>query len=386
MPIELFTGLPGHGKTSLMMEHLMKQAEVGERPLFASGIDGLREGLATPLLDPREWNAKDENGEYVVPSGSLIYIDEAWKWFGHLHVASKQNTPDHVLKLAEHRHRGIDFVWTTQVPGQIYPFARGLIERHHHTVRRFGTQMIDIFSWQELNDDVKSAAKRENAQRSTRALPKQVRGAYKSADEHTIKARVPWKVWLMPIGIITAISLSFLAYRQLTSFGKPDAEGEGAATASAGASPNTIADREKPPATAIEYARAHLPRFSTMLHTAPVYDGRTPTTYPELYCMASDAGQGEDGWRDASVTCLTEQGTRVDLGAAEARTVARYGTPYNAYKPEQREQLPTSADRGVGGTPTAMAQRAVPSSMTTAPGAVVSGDARSVAGVIQSAP
>ncbi|WP_239499611.1 zonular occludens toxin domain-containing protein, partial [Stenotrophomonas maltophilia] len=188
MPIELFTGQPGNGKTALMMERLVEEAKAANRPIFAVGIDGLDPGLATVLDDARHWNDKDAEGNYIVPNGSLIFVDEAWKWFGHLHDATRQQTPRHVLELAEHRHRGLDFVWTTQQPNQLYPFVRGLIGAHSHVVRRFGTKMLDVYRWGELNEEIKSLAKRDMAQRTTRLLPSQVFGQYKSAEVHTIKA------------------------------------------------------------------------------------------------------------------------------------------------------------------------------------------------------
>ncbi len=107
MPITVLTGTPGGGKTALMMERLLEESKRAERPLFAAGIDGLQHGLATVLEDPRQWNAKDAEGHYLVPNGAIIFIDEAWKWFGHLHDASRQPTPHYVLELAEHRHRGL---------------------------------------------------------------------------------------------------------------------------------------------------------------------------------------------------------------------------------------------------------------------------------------
>ena len=128
------------------MRRLLKDAAKAERPIVAAGIDGLEPGLAMVLDDPRKWNDKDADGNYLVPDGSIIYVDEAWKWFGHLQDASRQATPPHVVALAEHRHRGLDFVWTTQMPNQLYPFVRGLIGAHTHCVRRFGTQFVDNFS------------------------------------------------------------------------------------------------------------------------------------------------------------------------------------------------------------------------------------------------
>lgn len=384
MPIESFTGLPGNGKTALMMEHLAAQAKLGERPLWVAGVDGLQPGFASVLDDPRAWNAHDPSGDptcdchqdgnlhaHLIPDGSLIYVDEAWKWFGHLHDASRQSTPKHVLDLAEHRHRGIDFVWTYQQPSQIYPFARGLMADHHHVVRRYGTSMIDVFSWPELNEDVKSSAKRENALRKTRTLPKDSFAMYKSAEIHTIKPRIPWKVWLIPACAIAFVALAWYLVTAL----RPDnfaanLTGKKPATASAvAASPGQggkEAGRKKPLyENPTEYARAHLPRQATQPWSAPVYDERGVTADPELFCMSSREGEGMDGeWMDYSCTCLTEQGTAYYISDGECRTIARRGPSYNPYK-ERRDD-----DRNSGDFQPAQAQ----ASPAVEPGRVIAGD------------
>ena len=389
MPIKSYTGLPGNGKTALMMEDLINEAKKGERPLFAGGIDGLQPGLATVLHDPRQWNAvkpgercschdtEDSSAcdAHVIPNGSLIYIDEAWKWFGHLHNATMQKTPEHVLGLAEHRHRGIDFVWTFQQPNQIYPFARGLMGEHIHVVRRFGTKMIDVFSWSELNEDVKSTAKRENAQRTTRLLPSHVFDAYKSAEIHTIKARVPWKVWAIPFLLVAFILLGWYAVNALrpeNMAGELGIKGPNAAqAASAPAVPAAgEGERRKPLyANATEYARAHLPRQAAAPWSAPVYDQRGVTADPQLFCMSSREGEGGDGeWRDFSCTCLTEQGTAYYISDGECRTLARSGPAYNPYKERAQEQ-PPNMQPGVTG-PVAPSQ--------TVPGNVIAGEMTAV--------
>lgn len=378
MPIELFTGQPGNGKTALAMERLMQEAEKGERPIFACGIDGLKPGLATVLDDPRRWNdvVLDDDGpcecrsgdlierDYkgveirrtkrrhrhdLVPDGSLVFVDEAWKWFGHLHDATRQATPEHVLALAEHRHRGLDFIWTTQQPNQLYPFVRGLIGTHHHVVRRFGTRFIDVFTWGELNEEVKSSAKRELAQRSTRTLPAKVFDAYKSAEVHTIKARLPWKVMAVPVVLVGAVVAAWLAVSML----RPDAVAEritgkeapnaaGAASGQSGVPVSQSGGREPRWPNRTDYARDHLPRFGSMPWTAPVYDGRGITADPQLFCMSSMGGRGADGkHREPSCTCLTEQGTRYELTQPECRTVARHGQPYNPYKQHRDNDRPT---------------------------------------------
>lgn len=388
MPITSFTGLPGAHKTTLMVEHLLNAAKEGKRPLFAAGIDGLEPGLATVLEDPRNWNAHDPEGEptcdchqdgklhaHVVPDGALIYVDEAWKWFGHLHDATRQATPKHVLALAEHRHRGIDFIWTYQQPNQIYPFARGLCADHHHVVRRFGTKLLDVFTWGELQEDVKSQAKRDIAQRTTRLAPTHVYGKFKSAEVHTIKAKIPLKVLMIPLLVVLAVLALWFAYTRLkpTSFGSTLGVAEAKAKDAKGAGESTaIGDREGRKvryATATEYARAHLPRFSQMPWTAPVFDEREPTADPLLYCLSSQAGDDAQGeHQEPTCTCITEQGTLYQLGQPECRTVARRGPVYNPY----RERVEQRA---------AQEERQVPSLVVAAPtggGLVVPGDVKQV--------
>lgn len=353
MPIDVLTGQPGNGKTALMMEMLLDASSKAERPIFAAGIDGLAPGIATELVDPRRW---DE-----CPDGSLIFVDEAWKWFGHLQDAQRQQTPPHVLKLAEHRHRGIDFVWTTQMPNQLFPFVRGLINKHFHVVRRFGTQIIDVYQWGELNEDIKSTGKRDIALRNTRALPKVVFDKYKSATLHTIKRSIPMRVWLLPVCIVAFFVLAYVGYRML----RPEAmaakmTGEDASAPQGALRPGAASSRpdsEGPKwATLTDYAVAHMPRFPTMPWSAPIYDSRAVTADPELFCMLSGAGEDANGdYKDETCNCKTEQGTAYKVTQAECRTVALGGVPYNPYRERRSERF----ERGEGTSPS-MARSAAP--------------------------
>lgn len=368
MPIQLLTGNPGAGKTAFMMQRLLEAAAKAERPIFAAGINGLAPGLATVLDDPTRWNEIDPNVEgtcvcgidftpdgkpipraphahTLVPDGALIFVDEAWKYFGHLHNASHQKTPAHVLALAEHRHRGIDFVWTTQMPAQIYPFVRGMIDEHTHHVRKFGTKLIQTYQWGELNEDVKSQAKRENSLAKLRPLPKETFGKYTSSSTHTIKPKLPWRLILLPLVVLAAIAAIFVAIHFL----RPESmtagiEGAGQPGSlltggQALAPPATDPDRKQPKYTsAADYAQQHLPRIGMMPWTAPVFDDRGITADPQLICMSSPGGPDAQGeYKEASCTCLTEQGTAYDLSQPECRTIARRGPVYNPYKERSRE-------------------------------------------------
>jgi zona occludens toxin (predicted ATPase) len=369
MPIESITGKPGNAKTAFLVDRLMTEAQKAERPLWAAGIDGLVPGYAQILKDPRQWNAvKDghtctcndtedasECTAHVVPNGALIFIDEAWKWFGHLHDATRQATPPHVLQLAEHRHRGIDFIWTYQSPKQIFPFAREMMAEHRHLVRKFGTNFCDAYDWQELQEDVKSPAKRDAAQKTVVAIPKRTFDKYKSAEVHTIKRKLPAKVYAIPIMIVGGLALGWFGLQQIMPssvsgrLAETATESADPATAPGGssqASPNGESGPEAP-ITAAEYAKRHLPRFASMPWTAPVYDDRPITAEPELYCAVSRAGlDGQGVHSPGRCRCYTEQGTRYDIAEGECRRVAERGTPYNPYRAKRQPTQMADRERG----------------------------------------
>ncbi|NBI36905.1 hypothetical protein FUT69_06920, partial [Xylella taiwanensis] len=344
MPIHVITATPGGGKTALMMEMLLAESERAQRPIFAAGIDGLAPGLAADLADPRQWNAKNDQGEYLVPHGAIIFIDEAWKWFGSAFNASHQPTPPHALELAEHRHRGLDFVWTTQLAHkQLYPFVRGLIGRHTFVKRRFGTSWLDVYDWDQLVEETDSSTNRQFSRHSVRRLPKHVYKLYKSAEVHTIKMRLPWQLVLIPLMVVVIVACVFYAYRSLIPSGfSSSIEGTRSTPGTGGdASPKAgEASRGEGPRwpTVTAYAKDHLPRFASMPWTAPIYDHRSPTVDPQLICMSGGAGLDAQGvYKGSSCTCYTEQGTVYDISQLECRTIARRGPVYNPYRERVQE-------------------------------------------------
>lgn len=406
MPIELMTGLPGTSKTTRLVARMIEESKKeNPRPLVAMGINGLKPGLATVIKDPRRWSEitdrtqgpctcpliggepthTREDGSQVfpphthrIPVGALIFVDEAWKWFGHLQDAARQATPKHVLDLAEHRHMGVDFVWTTQTPQQIFPFARGMVNTHVHIVRKFGTQLCDTYTWGELQEDYKSEGRRSMALKSTSAMPKHAWEWFQSTQENTIKAKIPFRVVALPLLLVGAALAGWLAWSNL----RPSAMAETAAGGPNPGLPGSAPSEDRParrsqseePISPADYAALHLPRFATMPHTAPVFDSREPVADPLLLCMSSPGGgvdaQGQE--RGPGCTCLTEQGTKYDIGEPECRQVARWGQPYNPYRrisgeapqrpqepPQERRAVPAApvvavgGDGGPGGRPAA---------------------------------
>lgn len=390
MPIDVILGKPGDGKTLRMMDRLISEsAKTGDkrRYLVAIGIDGILPGLADLVInDGKLWNAitaaetgpcschdgmrqllaregcdefvgtganKRENPEWrermdaqagyhehVIPDGSLIFVDEAWKDFGHLHDASRAPTPQHVLALAEHRHRGLDFVWTTQMTNQLYPFVRGLIGSLTLIVRKFGTSMCTVYEWGEYIEDTKSQAQRDRAVSSTWLHPKKVKGTYKSATEHTITSKIPKRFFLFPLGIALIVVLGVLGFKRV--FNAKGAEKENAAAVSAAKASGAAAadggtERERKPRTVVEWARDLEPTLPGIAYTAPLFSKELKVgTHPRTLCVIY-GDKGADACH-----CYTEQATLLDVAEPLCRNLAvhRY---YDPFQPESQPAPPGDA-------------------------------------------
>ncbi len=311
MPISVITGLPGHGKTLRMVSLIQEAAEKSERPIYVCGLDGLIDGNWTLIDDPTKWRE--------LPDGSLIFVDEAWKWFGHLHDARGAKTPAHVLDLAEHRHRGFDFVWTTQSPAQIYPFARTLIAEHTHVLRKAGTGACELYNWPELQDDVKGTASRNRAHVTYWMHPKKLFGMYKSATLNTIKPKLPWKSMMLIPALLSALAFCvWYAVDFVTSIGQA-AESEAPAVANYSAPQTTMQATETDVHTQMRmtdplaYIR---PRVPGLPWTAPAYDAVPFADPPRYFCYISYKVPG------GTCRCVTDQNTTYYLDDALCRVAA----------------------------------------------------------------
>lgn len=342
MPITLITGTPGAGKTLLALQTALKMVGVTDhtsldairaglrdasRPLVMCGVEGLQPGYCDIMEDANSW----ENYE----DGTVFLIDEAWKWWGSHDSAAKSDK--RMLALAEHRHRGFDFVLTCQMPSQMQAHLRGLVASHVHVTRKFGTTATVRYEWSSVQNSPNGTVAKNQAIESLWTHPAVLYGMYQSATQHTIKRKLPLKMLILPAVVVSVLALIGIGGYSITRLygnAKPAAS---AAAGEQAAGAGVIQGGEKVLTTA-EYAERLLPRFATLPASAPVYDGRQAVAEPELYCMSSEAGEAADGWREASVTCLTEQGTRYDISGGEARRVARYGTPYNHFKKPRQDQ------------------------------------------------
>lgn len=313
MPITLVTGLPGHGKTLYTLARWKAEAEKAGRPVFHNSIPGLSiPGWQT--FEVKDWAS--------LPAGAIAVVDEAQFAFP---VTGRGQTPLWVQELATHRHKGIDLVVITQGPMLLDSFVRALVDRHFHVVRKFGTHFATVYEFVNgVKQDV--AKSRRDGIRHEFRYPKEVFTWYKSAELHTVKSRIPARVYLL--GILPALffGLVYLGYQRMKPEAAAEKLGLQASPATAGqTAPGQVArgasvgyaTREATKMTPAEYVAAYTPRIEGLAHTAPIFDGVTQPTqapYPAA-CVASAK----------RCQCYSQQGTRLDMREALCRQIADGG-------------------------------------------------------------
>lgn len=331
MAVYLVTGQPGHGKTAYAIDLAFKFQKEG-RSIYASGIKDFDYDKAGwgELADPTQWEQ--------LPDGSVVLLDECYSVFPNRNAGTK--VPPHVDAMARHRHRGFDFILVAQQGLQLDPFLRGLYESHVH-VRQNSVwkRKTKLKRW----DAYQGAVNGPCADVVDWIRPNYVFDYYTSTTLVTTKRSMPmWMRWVI-VGIVFVLGMLFyLKHRLQSRVAEVEAVATGMAVPGAAAAGSSAPAVARTFATPLDYAKAHLPRFATMPHTAPIFDDRPPVSQPELYCISSLAGRdGQGQWKDASCICLTEQGTKYDISQPECRTVARFGQPYNPYK-LQSAQVPSA--------------------------------------------
>lgn len=313
MPITLITGLPGHGKTLYALARWKDEAAKLGRPVFHNNING---------LNIPGWQPWELDNWQNLPAGAIMIVDEAQFSF----PTRGRGAPDPwVEKLTTHRHLGLDFVVITQNPMLLDSYVRRLVDRHFHVIRKFGTHMVTIH---EFTNGTKEnvGQSRDGSIRHEWRFPKEVFELYKSAELHTVKARIPMRVWVMLCTPVIFIALAFLAYSRLNPAAQQAAMDErlglssvthGAGSASRAGPGGLPASPARESLSPLEYAQLYLPRVEGLPHTAPAYDEVTQPVaapYPAA-CIASQT----------RCVCASQQGTKLDTPPALCRQIANGG-------------------------------------------------------------
>lgn len=305
----LLTGLRGNGKTLRAVELMAKEIEAG-REVYASNFTGLNLPGVQILDDPRQWQD--------LPPGSVLFVDEAQRFWRSRR--SGDPAPE-VIAMETQRHDGISMVLLTQQPTYLDKHVRGLVDRHFHLVRRAGLEASQVYEWERCKDEPESPANMELADKSVWPFPKQLYGAYRSAEVHTVKRRIPARLKLVIAGAVVVAALFWYA---LGTFSKDDPASEApAGTAGVPAAGGTPVARTGPVRTAESIAASLRERIPGAPWSAPIYDDVVEVQQPpKLACMIGES---------VGCICLTDQGTRYNMQQAECRLVVKRGGVFNPY-------------------------------------------------------
>ena len=213
--IYLYTGKPGAGKTlcALVDFVAMLRKEDDVRPAYVCGVDGLKtdhpdlEGLDIQVLERAEdWP--------TLPDGSLVFIDEVQRFLRPRRSGGA--IAEYQAGLETHRHRGMDFFFTTQgvhlLDGQVHP----LVDRHVHLHRGSHREGCWRYEWAEAKRSPRGETAKDSAEVAKRQpFNKKAYDWYTSAEVHTHKRRIPWR--LLRVVSIPILLISFMIWNASSS-------------------------------------------------------------------------------------------------------------------------------------------------------------------------
>lgn len=213
--ITLISGVPGMGKTALLVSMLLEYEEKAERPIFVMGIPDLKiEHIKCPPIE--EWTEKRPDPDdptimldyFTFPPNSILIVDEAQRVYRPRSSASK--VPAIVAALETHRHTGLDIILLTQKPRLVDSNVRDLLGRYIHI--RNGLLGRYLYEWPNIADGESRLDRSEAAKRRFKP-PKVAFTKYKSAEVHT-----KTKFRLNQIWIYLTLAMSFFAYTAYASY------------------------------------------------------------------------------------------------------------------------------------------------------------------------
>jgi hypothetical protein len=290
------------------------------REVYYAGIEGLK--LPWTLLDnPLEW--------FNCPVGAIIVLDECQNYFRPR--AYGKDVPEAVSRFEVHRHHGHDVVLITQNPMLIDVNIRRVAGRHLHIVRAFGSHKAIVHEWGSVQSEPNHATAKAQALDSTFQYPKEDFALYKSAELHTVKRKVPMRIWFLfasPFVIVAAAGAAYWSFQRTADAAKVGKAAEVVkAEGAASGKPLGLFDRPgssssgevKGPKTLAELVKERTPLLAGFPHTAPVYYELTrPKAVPmPAACIKS---------RSKGCRCFTQQATLIaDLSQEQCSQIVDRG-------------------------------------------------------------
>jgi len=321
--ITLTTGLPGAGKTLYTLLMVEEKRIKERREVYYHGITDLT--FDWKLLDDPTQAAK-------LPAGAIIVIDECQSTFRPRGTGSA--VPPHVAALETHRHHGHDYFLITQHPMLVDPNIRRLVGNHFHVVRKFGFEKSVIHEWKQLKESPDK--NRTGSIRHDFIYPKSQYGFYKSAEIHTVKAKLPARVYFLYFGVpLLLLIFGYMAYTQLYKLSHQDTKNtETAPIATIPELPKPMAiETNAQPINQYNWYEAQVSRLPDLPQTAPKYDELTkPAIVPiPAACVLFRK----------KCTCYTQQATKLDTSEGVCKQIVKNGFFIDFNNQPQPANMPT---------------------------------------------
>lgn len=339
--IYLLTGTPGHGKTQRAIWMLLNDVRFKDRPVLFANVRGLNTGDERlknwiPLTDVTQWE--------TAPQGAVIFIDECHQ-AGFFPLRGVGKPPPWIEALATHRHLGLDFVLVTQNAKNMDVFVRRLVELHIHVKRPAQMPYTNVYEFQGHTDCDERIPVDSALRHSRWQLDKSIWTLYKSADEHTAKAKVPRVAFVF---VVLALGLGVvLAYMYRWVQTKQSAKAADVSAPLVSSSPlikkKDVAASKEPislsrmsPVQLVEHLMhetrdfelARVPLVADFPESAPFYEElRKVKTFPRV----AGCAQGISGCR-----CVDQQGTPVRLSPSACADYVINGR-FDPYRDDKRE-------------------------------------------------
>lgn len=331
--IHLITGIPGASKTLNAIAYIDSNPDFANRPIYYIRI----KELTLPWFELTEDEVRNWES---LPDGSIIVIDEAQYIFPTRDP--KKPLPEFILALSEHRHRGFDFFVITQSPMLLDAGFRRFVGKHTHYERVFGLNSAKRFEWEKCQSDVDDFFVRKSAVITRVPFNKKYYGVYKSAEIHTVKRKIPFKVFA-PF-ILLAIIIGAGWYHFHDRFDAPVVaetikEKVNSSANTDNFSLNAIgSSKQKRPMTQEEYIALRAPRVADIPSSAPIYDELTkPRSFPRAQCMRREATK--------DCQCYTQQATKLNISQSVCNSIVDNGY-FDDTKSEHGEPSAEGAQKG----------------------------------------
>ena len=196
--ITLITAVPGSGKTLYVVSLIDKFNKEGR--LVYQNIDGLdvdKYDHPNLIFDaPKDWRD--------TPDGSVVIYDECQQEDLYPADAKRGKVFDERITAMEtHRHSGHDLIFITQAPTFVHHHIRKLVGEHIHFYRVANMQRATKYVWPHTCEAPNDRKEQQRADVSNFQFPKEFFGYYKSAVLHTHKFKLPAKVKLLMIVLLS---------------------------------------------------------------------------------------------------------------------------------------------------------------------------------------